>query len=56
MKKIKKLNFEIKLVRTGIFHDSREDVRRIGNAMQKLADKVDELVDEINEINELKNS
>ena len=47
---IKKLNLKVKVVNNGIFHDSRADVRTLGEAVKKIADKVDELIDEVNDL------
>ena len=35
---------------TGLFHDSREDVRWLGAVCNELIDKVNELVDKVNEL------
>lgn len=34
----------------GFFHNSREDVRALSEYCNELADKVDELVDEVNKL------
>ncbi|MPM60232.1 hypothetical protein SDC9_107083 [bioreactor metagenome] len=47
---IKKLNLKVKIVNNGMFHDSRADVRAIGQTIKKIAEKVDELIDEINNL------
>ncbi|MSU01910.1 hypothetical protein [Tissierella pigra] len=47
---IKELNIGIrKSSSTGIFHDSREDVRRLGKALNIAIDKINELVEIVNE-------
>lgn len=34
----------------GIFHNSREDVRRLGEALNKAIDKINELTDAVNRL------
>lgn len=35
---------------SGIFHDSREDVRRLGEALNKAIDKINELTESVNKL------
>ena len=45
---MKKLNIRIKTdLNFGILHDSRADVNTLAKALQKAADKIDELIDEV---------
>jgi len=39
---------------SGIFHDSREDVRRIAKVVNLLIDKMNELIEENNELKKAK--
>jgi predicted transcriptional regulator len=45
---ISKINTRIKLNKTGLFHNSREDVASLSKVCNLLINKVNELTDEIN--------
>jgi len=49
--KIQRLQIRVRSVDGGgLFHDSREDVRRITKVLHELITKVNELVDEVNQL------
>ena len=51
---IKKINFRLReSLNKGIFHDSREDSRRLAKTCNILIDKVNELTDEVNKLNKV---
>jgi len=51
--KVEKLKIRVgKSNNTGIFHDSRSDVAKLGEVCNKLINKVNELVDEVNTLKE----
>jgi|CXWK01.1.fsa_nt_gi hypothetical protein len=43
----------VKASETGLFHDSRGDVRKLAKVVNMLVDKVNELVDENNRLNRI---
>lgn len=48
---IKEISIRVRQPSTqGIFHDSREDCRRLGEVCNTLIDKANELVDRVNEL------
>ena len=50
MKSVKQLKFKIRLTGGGgLFHDSRSDVKTLTKALKLTADKVNELVQVVNE-------
>jgi len=52
---INRIKTKIKLnCNNGIFHDSREDVNRLGNVLVECIEKINELTDEINKLKEEK--
>jgi len=51
--KIKKLNLVFrKNIGNGIFHNSRQDVYTLADALEKATKKIDELVDAVNRLKE----
>ena len=51
MGKIKKLNLHINTNQdSGIFHDSRKDVNTLGKVLRLATQKIDELVEEVNQL------
>lgn len=36
----------------GVFHNSREDVARLGEALNKVIDKINELIEAVNDLSE----
>lgn len=48
---MKKLNIKIQKPSTsGIFHDTRADAKIIRDVLNKMLDKIDELVEEVNKL------
>ena len=48
MKKIEKITKKLKIIGSGIIHDTRGDIRLVAIRVNELTDKVNELVDLVN--------
>lgn len=53
MQRIERLSSNLKLQRSGggLFHDTRKDVVTLASVINKLHDKINELVEDVNRLN-----